>query len=217
MNIVDAICSRHSTRAFKDEPVTREVLEQILAVAANAPSAMNLQPWEVHMVLGPELKRLCRKLMRSYQERRLTCGPGTSQPLPEFIKERTRAVRDGISPLVEKMGTDFPTYINEGSLNFYGAPAAALIFLDELQPPDRILDIGVFLAYLLLAAKNQGLGTCPIGLVTSYSDEIREYLNVPDAKRLVISVAIGVPEMQSPVNDFESARIGVPDFVRWVD
>ncbi len=217
MDILEALSSRHSTRAFTDAPVPRELLEQLLETASRAPSAMNLQPWEVHMVLGGELKRLSRRLMRSYQERRITCGPGTGQPLPEQIKVRTREVRDGMAPLIEQMGSDFGTFINEGSLNFYGAPAAALVFLDELHPLERALDVGIFLAYLLIAAKAHGLGTCPIGLITAYADEIKEHLNVPESKRLLISVAIGIPDATAAVNSFESSRIAVTDFVRWID
>ncbi|MEW6350865.1 MAG: nitroreductase [Thermodesulfobacteriota bacterium] len=217
MDILEATGSRHSTRAFRDDPVPRELLEQILDAASRAPSAMNLQPWEVHMVLGEELKRLSRRLMRAFKERQITCGPGTGQPLPEQIKVRTRGVRDGMAPLVEQMGADFGTYINEGSLNFYGAPAAALMFLDELHPPERALDVGIFLAYLLLAAKSHGIGTCPIGLITAYADEIKDHLNVPESKRLLIAVAMGLPDPGAPVNTFESARIAVTDFVRWVE
>ncbi len=216
MDILKAIESRHSTRAFKEVPVPREVLEQVLEAAAVAPSAMNLQPWEVHMVVGAELKRLCRRLMRAYQERRVTCGAGTGNVLPEVFRKRARDVKEGISPLAEKMGTDFGTYINEGSLNFYGAPAAALVFLDEIHPSERCLDIGIFLAYLLMAANHHGLGTCPIGLVNSYADDMKEHLNVPDSKRLVISVAMGTPDVAAPVNDFKSSRIALRDFVRWI-
>ncbi len=216
MDILDAMGSRHSTRAFTDAPIPRELLQQVLDTASRAPSAMNLQPWEVHMVLGAELKRLSRRLMRAFKERQIGCGPGTGQPLPEQIKVRTREVRDGMAPLIEQAGSDFGTFINEGSLNFYGASAAALVFLDELHPQECALDIGVFLAYLLLAAKAQGIGTCPIGLITAYADEIKDHLNVPESKRLLISVAMGIPDPTAPVNAFESSRISVTDFVRWI-
>ena len=48
--IVDAaITSRHSIRAFLPTPVVREDIEQMLAVAARAPSGSNTQPWKAYV------------------------------------------------------------------------------------------------------------------------------------------------------------------------
>jgi nitroreductase len=115
------------------------------------------------------------------------------------------------------MGADFMTYINEGSLNFYGAPAVALLFLDESFPPERMTDIGSFLAYLVLAATGHGLASCPIGLVKSYEDEVKEHLNIPESKNLVVTVALGQAELGVAVNEFRSSRADLREFVRWIE
>jgi nitroreductase len=217
MDVLEAIRIRKSTRAFRDEPISRELVEQVLADASRAPSAINLQPWEVHLVMGEERKRLSRRLLRSYKELQVTCGPGATKPIPERFIQRSRECADGMTPLIERMGTDFKTYINEGSLDFYGAPAVALIFLDESFPPERMTDVGAFVAYLVLASAGRGLGSCPIGLVTSYEDDIKDHLNIPESKRLVISVALGIADDAAPINEFRSSRVELKDFVRWID
>lgn len=217
MDLLETIRTRSSVRSFRDEPVQRNLLEQILSDAARAPSAINMQPWELHMVAGEERKRLSRRLLRSFKERALTCGPGASRPIPDRFMERARYCADAMTPLVERMGSDFKTYINEGSLNFYGAPAVALIFLDECFPPDRLTDIGSFVAYLVLSAAGHGLNSCPIGLVQSYEDDVRDQLNIPETKRLIISVALGWPQPASPINEFRSPRMELKEFVRWID
>lgn len=217
MDIIDTIRDRRSTRAFSDEPVPRKLLDAILTDASRAPSAINMQPWEVHMVLGEERRRLSRRLMRAFRERGLTCGPGSSQPLPDRFMQRARECGQGMTPLLERMGTDLSGYVNEGSLNFYGAPAVALIFLDEVCPQERMTDIGAFMAYVLLAAAGRGVASCPIGLVKSYEDDIKDHLNIPESKVLVISIALGKPEAQAPINEFRSSRAALDEFVRWID
>jgi len=217
MDIIDTIRGRRSARAFSHEPVSRDILENILADASRAPSAMNMQPWEVHMVVGEEARRLSRRLIRSFRERGLTCGPGSSRALPDRFMQRARECGAGMAPFLERMGTDLRGYINEGSLNFYGAPAVALIFLDESCPSERKADAGAFMAYLLLAAAGHGLASCPIGLVNSYEDEVKEHLNIPESKNLVISVALGRPEPGAPINEFRSPRAELSDFVRWIE
>jgi nitroreductase len=217
MDLSTVLRDRRSVRSFKDEPIPRPVLEEILTDAARAPSAINMQPWEVHVVLGEERKRLSRRLLRAFKERGIGCGPGATRILPDKFVARARECADLMTPLTESMGSDFKTYINEGSLDFYGAPAVALLFIDECFPAERMTDIGSFLAYLLLAATAHHVASCPIGLVTAYADEIKDQLNVPESKMLVISVALGLPASGAAVNEFRSPRAGLKEFVRWID
>ncbi len=52
---------RRSIRVFRPEPVPPELLEEVLEAARWAPSAGNLQAWEVAVVFDPELRyRLAR-------------------------------------------------------------------------------------------------------------------------------------------------------------
>ncbi|MCX7225881.1 MAG: nitroreductase family protein, partial [Burkholderiales bacterium] len=62
-NIVDeAILSRRSIRAFTAQPVTREVVAELLAVASRAPSGTNTQPWKVYVLQGASRTELADKV-----------------------------------------------------------------------------------------------------------------------------------------------------------
>lgn len=54
MNCIDQILSRRSIRKYKDEPVSEEVLNNILEAGRRAPSAINMQPW--HFVIARDVK-----------------------------------------------------------------------------------------------------------------------------------------------------------------
>ena len=45
MELLKAIQERRTIRRFKPDPVSRELLEQLIQGAMWAPSAMNEQPW----------------------------------------------------------------------------------------------------------------------------------------------------------------------------
>ena len=216
MNVLETMRTRRSVRAFKDEPIAKELLEEILKDASRAPSAINMQPWEVHMVMGEEKRRLSRRLKRAFKERGLSCGPGATRVLSEKFMQRARECQQDMTPLIEQMGSEFKTYVNEGSLDFYGAPAVALLFIDDSFPPERLVDIGSFMAYLAMAAAGHGLASCPIGLVKSYEDDIKDHLNISESKILVISVALGKPDPAAAINEFRSTRVELKEFVRWV-
>ncbi len=56
MDLFDAIAKRRSVRAFRDEPVAQDLVEQILEAANQAPSAGNLQAYEIVLVTKPSIK-----------------------------------------------------------------------------------------------------------------------------------------------------------------
>ncbi len=214
MDLLKGIEERRSTRAFLERPVEREKIETLINYATQAPSAINLQPWELIVVSGEEKKRLSRVLVKRMKERNISCGPGAKSPLPEYFVERQRGLLDTILPNLPEQ-TPFQDFINEGSCNFYGAPTAIIITLDQVFSNARFTDIGVLVGYLVLAAHALGLGTCPIGLITAFDDDIKEALSIRDEKQVVIGVALGYGDPQSPINRSRSERVPIGDLVKW--
>ena len=52
--MLDAIRRRASVRAYTDEPVAEEHLEEILTAALSAPTANNVRPWHIVVVTDDE-------------------------------------------------------------------------------------------------------------------------------------------------------------------
>lgn len=217
MDLMQTIKERKSVRAFRPDPVPRELLETILGAATCAPSAINLQPWEFTVVIGDERQRLSRLLIKSYREKRISCSPGNVKPLAEVFSRRGFESFKLMEPFLEEMGLEFNSFVNEGSCNFYGAPVAIILSLDNAFSEARFVDMGITLAYIILAAHNFGLSTCPIGLINAYEEEIKEVLNIQESKRVVIGIALGYPDPDSPINRFKTPREGLENFVRWVE
>ena len=217
MDLLKAIKERKSIRAFKSDPVPREKIEEILRSATRAPSAINLQPWEFIVATGEERERLSRKLIKAYREKQIPCGPGNVKPLPKTFGKRGAKTLELMNPFLQEMKVNPNQFINEGSCNFYGAPVAIIICQDDSFPKDRFIDIGLVLGYLILTAHEFGLGTCPIGLITAYEDEIKELLNIPENKNVGIGVALGYPDLEIPINRFKSQREDLEKLVRWIE
>jgi nitroreductase len=214
MEITEAIRARRSTRAFLDRPVEGDKLERLLSLAAEAPSAINLQPWELTVVTGEERKRLSRLLLKRMRERRISCAPGAKRSLPEAYVERERGLLQCLSPGLPP-DLAFGDFINEGSCDFYGAPVAIVLTLDDLFSTARLVDMGILAGYLVLAAHALGLGTCPIGLITAFEEEIRETLNLSEDKKVVLGIAVGYAAPDSPLNRCRSERAPLEELVRW--
>jgi nitroreductase len=217
MDLIKAIQERKSIRAFKPNLIPKEKIEAVLKLAIRAPSAINLQPWEFIVVVGEERERLSRRLIKAYREKQIPCGPDAVKPLPKTIGKRGAKTLQAMNPFFTEMGVQPDAFVNEGSCNFYGAPVAIIICLDDSFSNARFVDIGILLGYFVLAAHELGLATCPIGLITAYEDEIKEVLSIPENKNVVIGIALGIPDPESPINRFKSYREDLENFVRWID
>ena len=217
MNVFSAMTNRQSARAYLPKPVARADIEDLLKYAGMAPSAINLQPWEYVIVYGEEKDRLVQQLKRAHAERNISCGPGTVNPLPDIFKNRSRRASQAMAPKVAEMGLKFNQFVEEGSCSFYGAPIAIIVTLDRLFPKIRYLDVGLSVSYLLLAAQAKGLATCPIGLVTAYGDEIAGALDISDNKEIVLGIALGYADTQSPINRFKTERENLDAFRSWYE
>ena len=69
MDLVDAIKERKSIRAFKSDPVSKDLLAQIIEQSLRAPSWANTQPWEFVIVSGKQLKEIQKDFLeRGEQE-----------------------------------------------------------------------------------------------------------------------------------------------------
>ena len=216
MDVLKTIRERRSARAFQPVSIPREKVEEILRLTINAPSANNLQPWEFVVVMDEEKDRLSRRLIKAYKEKQISCGSGAVKPLPKAIRQRGVQTLEAMKPYAEKIGSSVDSFINEGSCNFYGAPVAIIICLDDCFSARQMVDVGTAVGYLVLAAQASGLATCPIGLIADYADEIKELLNIPENKKVVIGVALGYPDRENPMSQFKSSRADLSELVRWI-
>jgi nitroreductase len=216
LQVSDAINERRSCRDFDPRPVPKDILQRLMTLACRAPSALNLQPWQFTVVLNQEVVRLGKKLLTAHAERGLGCQPDNIRPLPEVYIERQKELSLGLKPFLQKAGVQMAEFINRGSLTFYGAPAVVVATLHQRVFPDlRAFDVGLCVGWLLLAACELGLATCPIGLICFYEDLVRDFLNIDEARRVLLAVAVGYARKDSPLNRFRSPRAELGQVVRW--
>ena len=63
--VIENIMARRSVRAYKEQAVPRELMEQVVECGINAPNAMNAQQWEVRVV---ESKAWIDKATEAYKQ-----------------------------------------------------------------------------------------------------------------------------------------------------
>lgn len=58
--MIEAITTRRSIRKYKDKPVAKEVITEILQAGILAPSSKNRQPWKFIVAEGDAKAAACR-------------------------------------------------------------------------------------------------------------------------------------------------------------
>ncbi len=102
MDLLKAMNERKSVRAFKADPIPKEMIEEILRLTIHAPSAINLQPWEFIIVTGEEKERLSKRLIKAYREKQIGCSPGNIKPLPKTYGKRGAKTLDLMNPFFKR-------------------------------------------------------------------------------------------------------------------
>lgn len=64
MELLEGIYTRRSVRSYSNEPVADDLLPQLLAAAAMAPSGLNNQPWRFVTIRSDEVKKDLSALTR---------------------------------------------------------------------------------------------------------------------------------------------------------
>ena len=220
MELRETIELRKSVRAFRQEPVPREVLEEILEKALRAPSWGNTQPWKVTIVGGKPLQSLIGECV----QRALAGGPfGPDLEMPKsWPEELDRRYKENGRKLFAELAIERGDQEkrNAHRLNmfrFFGAPQAIYLHQDRTLSAYSIFDAGLLAQNMALLAAEKGLGTCFLGVSGLFPEVVRKYAGVPESDRILIGLAVGYPDDDAPINQFRSERVPIENVVRWVD
>ncbi len=214
MDTIEAIEGRRSVRAFKSEPVARDILEKIIHAALCAPSWENTQPWEF-AVLGPAMMD---KLRAGIEEKRKAGEkPNLDISWPKFsgeYHERTRSLGKALLPAVGLTKEDMPGWWISMT-RFFEAPNCVIACLDKSLSEWSTLDMGLALENLMIAAWNYGVGTCALSAGVIYPDLIHSLLNIPESKKILLGLALGYPDLETPKSTFRASREPMENLVTW--
>ena len=224
----EAITSRMSMRAFSDQAVPRDTIEAILQVASRAPSGTNTQPWKVYVLQGPSRDSLVHKVCATHDEWRDHPEKAAQHPeaydyYPEkwvspYI-ERRRENGWGLYGLlgIVKGEKDKMHAQHQRNFCFFDAPVGLMFTIDKVLGRGSLLDYGMFLQNIMVAARGRGLHTCPQAAWNNFAHIILPHIGAPDSEMLVCGMSLGWIKADEPVNTFFTPREDVAHFTHWCD
>jgi nitroreductase len=228
MNPVDqAITSRMSVRAFLPEAVPRETLMQVLDVASRAPSGVNTQPWKVYVLQGETRDALVSKVCAAHDAVR--ADPSLAAHYQEAYAyypekwispyiERRRENGWGLYGLlgIGKGDKDKMHAQHQRNYRFFDAPVGLMFTIDRVLGRGSLLDYGMFLQSIMVAARGHGLHTCPQAAWNGFAKIILPHIGAGEEEMLVCGMALGYADPSALVNSFHTPREPASQFTQFV-
>lgn len=222
-----AITSRMSARAFLPQAVPRSTLEHILQVASRAPSGTNTQPWKVYVLQGASRDSLVDKVCAAHDA--LRADPALAA---EYREEYDYYPEKWVSPYIDrrrengwglygllgigKGDKDKMHLQHQRNFRFFDAPVGLMFTLDKVMGRGSLVDYGMFLQNIMVAARAQGLHTCPQAAWNGFARIILPHIGAADNEMLVCGMALGFADPADPVNGFHTPRETVASFTTWL-
>lgn len=218
----DIVTRRHSIRSFLPTQIPRETLLSILDLAAHAPSGVNTQPWQVHVLSGASKEKLSAAILAEYETPTFEHkGEYAYYPAAWAEPYLGRRRHTGLA-LYSLLGIDKKDTARMHAqwgrnYTFFDAPVGLIFSLDKVLGQGSLIDYGCFLQTLMLAARAHGLDTCVQAAFCEYHPLVKQHLAIPDTQMIVCGMSLGYANPDAAENALELPRIPATLFTRFHD
>ncbi|MEZ0153448.1 MAG: nitroreductase [Candidatus Reddybacter sp.] len=211
---------RKSVRGFLPKPIPNDKLHKIFALAQQAPSNCNIQPWNVVVASGESCKALRNKLVAAV-EQKVAPNPDYSRTERFDGVFRQRQVDTAVE-LYNNMNigrgdTEGRQWAMMRNFELFDAPHIAFISMPKIFNESVAIDVGMYAQTLMLSMTAHGIGSCAQASVSRYPDIIREHFELDDGLAVLIGISFGYEDTSVPANKTIVPRADIEEAVLFLD
>jgi nitroreductase len=214
--VAETLRARHSVRRFLPTPISRDLIVELLELASRSPSGTNAQPWKVYALADVARVALSAALMERFnqdasEEREYAYYP--DQWVEPWQSRRRKLGLDMYGLIGIPKGDEQRMKEQAGrNLLFFDAPVGLIFTLDRHLAQGMLLDYGIFIGHLIIAAQARGLASCVQTAFAGYPDTVRRHLGISEQELIVGGLALGHPDPEAPENRLVTERETVEAF-----
>jgi nitroreductase len=182
------LLTKRSCREFKDRPVEKAIIEDLMHIARMAPTSINCQERAFIVVTDAgkiaELRTALTKHVRSTLNLiKLACSKPAGLFLPPDSRDHMHHLRADFEVALRHMD-------DGGDFIFHNAPCLIFFTGIGIDPSGRDHALGAQ-HYLMLYAETLGLGTCINGYAQSAPKLLAKHLDVPKQHTIYGAIMLG--------------------------
>ncbi len=106
---------------------------------------------------------------------------------------------------------------HQRNFKFFDAPVGLMFTLDKVMGRGSLVDYGMFLQNIMVAARGRGLHTCPQAAWNGFSKIILPHIGAGPDEMLVCGMSLGYADASDKVNTFRTPRVPAEEFTHWVE
>ena len=189
----------------------RATVERILALSQRAPSGTNTQPWYVHVCSGAVRAALVAETETLFEAGRAV-NYSNGDYYPERWNDTHRERRRGIGwALYGLLGIEMGDREKSReqhlrNYHFFDAPVGMFFTTDTYLGRGSWSDAGLFMQTVMLAARGEGLHTCPQAAWMAFPEPVYRHLDIPQEQVLISGMAMGYADEDAVENTLISER-----------
>ena len=211
--------ARFSCRGYLPDPVPRETVDAILALAQRTPSWCNSQPWQVAITGAAATQRLRDALQQPEATADTVPDIAPPQAYEGRFRERRRECGFQLYDSVGIAHGDRAASAAQAAENFrfFGAPHFALVTTDAVLGTYGVLDCGAWVNNFMLAARSFGVASIAQGALAARSAFLRRWFDLPPGRLVLCGISFGFEDASHPANGFRTTRAPLSEVVRWIE
>lgn len=188
LDVPSAIAQRRSIKTFKADPITPELLKQLVELTVAAPSSYNIQDWQIILVQDEAQKAALSAA--SFNQQQIVQAPVTF-----VFAADPNAGEQNLTSILER-GLETGAW-NEGTVNYFKTAVPQFqAALGEKRREYAIKDAIIAATHLVLAAESLGLSTCFMnGWI---ENQVKQVIGAGDNPDLAIAVLVPVGYAAEP-------------------
>jgi len=182
LDVPSAIIQRRSIKSFKPEPISPELLKQLVELTVAAPSSYNIQDWRIILVQDDEQKAALSAA--AWNQKQIVEAPVTFV----FAADATAGEQD-LTPIYDQ-GLQTGAW-TEATVNYFKtAIPQHQAGLGDKRREYAIKDAVIAATHLVLAAESLGLSTC---FMNGWIEEkVKEVIGAADNPDIAIALLVPV-------------------------
>jgi len=106
---------------------------------------------------------------------------------------------------------------HQRNFKFFDAPVGLMFTVDAIMGRGSLVDYGMFLQNIMVAARARGLHTCPQAAWNDFHTIILPMVGAGENERMVCGMSLGWADESDKVNTLHTPRVPVAEFTHWID
>lgn len=212
MEFQKVLAERHATRAFTDQPVALNDLQQIVQLAQQAPSWVNSQPVRVTVATGDTLAKMRRQHAQLNHDQAVHSHSVIPyRPKNEWDLAAQANMDDWFEGNIEQVGIDWRQLSTAAADQLYNAQAVVYLTLPENYSQWSLIDAGAFSQNIMSAALDRGLASIPAFEFVKYADYLRNNLHLSSNQMPILGIGLGYADQSAAINKIHANRMSVDE------